>query len=87
MQPQYRPGDTPQGYRPIQGPAEPDAPYVDKDGMDCPECGKHLVDMAHRRKEAQYHYGSDNIPRYPNHDTAAQRKGQLLNVDPATLRG
>lgn len=69
-------------------------PYADAQGqppqddaMDCPECGAHLEDMAHRRKHAIMHYGSGNIPRYPNHDQAADRKGAILGVDPATLRG
>lgn len=57
------------------------------DGMECPECGKLLEDMAQRRKEAIFHYGSENIPRYPNYNTAAERKGALLGVDPQTLRG
>jgi hypothetical protein len=70
-----------------QPPADDQPPEESGDAMDCPECGLHLVDMAHRRKHAIYHYGEGNIPRYANHTTAAERKGQLLDVDPQSLRG
>lgn len=53
----------------------------------CPECGAELADMDHRRKHAVLHYGDDLIEPYPDHNVAAERKGALLDVDPATLRG
>lgn len=87
MQPQYPPGYQTFADRQPSRQGEDARQAEGADAMDCPECGRRLADMAQRRKEAMLHYGADNIPRYPNHDTAANRKGALLNVDPASLRG
>lgn len=57
------------------------------EGYKCPECGKLLQDQNQRNKHAIEHYGDDLIPPYPNMDTAAERKAELMDVDPQTLRG